>query len=472
MVATTNNDRPQQHPFSLTRWMGKMWNTATTPSSALSGEEERTARLALTLMVVALLLLSIGLLHSTYRQLEDAALGISQNLNYVAMPLIAGFLLIVAYALTRTHNYRYGIYVLVAAPVAGLALQSVLVGNHTLSQYQVYYMLAGTVLASLLLNLRETLILSVVHIIAINLFIWSTSSWTYTALGDELIFHAMLPALLLVSASVRGRYLKRIDTQIQELTELSEAERAARQRAERSDQVKSAFLASMSHELRTPLNAIINYTKFVANGTLGEVNDEQREVLNDSADSAEHLLNLINDVLDMSKIEAGSLTLFVEDNINLQKILNAALTTARVLAKDKPIVVDLVTTDPLPAIQGDRQRILQILLNILSNAVKFTKEGKIEITAQQAGDELRIAIRDSGPGIAPEHHADVFLPFKQTTTGLRQGGGTGLGMPISKSLAEAHGGRIELQSELGTGSTFIIYLPIRSPNAITLPLAA
>lgn len=243
---------------------------------------------------------------------------------------------------------------------------------------------------------------------------------------------------------------------------------AARAQAERSDQVKSAFLASMSHELRTPLNAVINFTRFVIDGDTGPVNEQQIELLTEVVTSAKHLLNLINDVLDMSKIEAGSLNLFIEDDVNLNALVGNIVTTGRALLAGKPTRLNAEVDENLPLIRADRQRILQILLNILSNACKFTEEGDIRIKASQKDGEVLISIADTGPGIAPEDQAMVFEAFKQTTTGLRQGGGTGLGMPIAKSLAEAHGGRMWLESEFGKGATFYVALPIKSEALMPL----
>jgi len=233
-------------------------------------------------------------------------------------------------------------------------------------------------------------------------------------------------------------------------------------RAERSDQVKSAFLASMSHELRTPLNAVINFTKFVAKGDLGPVNADQKETLEEVVNSAKHLLNLINDVLDMSKIESGSLNLFVVDDVDVKAIVNQAVTTGKALLENKPVEIQVQMADDLPLIRGDRHRLTQVLLNIMSNACKFTERGHISIVAKRTTDDVIIAIKDTGPGIAQEDLHAVFEAFKQTTTGLRKGGGTGLGMPITKSLIEAHGGNIVLESKLDEGTTFTVTLPIQS----------
>lgn len=234
----------------------------------------------------------------------------------------------------------------------------------------------------------------------------------------------------------------------------------AREEAERANNVKSAFLASMSHELRTPLNAVINFTKYVAKGSAGPVNSEQRDTLFEVIESAKHLLNLINDVLDMSKIEAGSLRLFIEQNVDLQPIIESAAATGRALLHDKPVQLSTEVAPDLPRMTADRQRVMQILLNVISNACKFTDEGRIVLRAFQTEDEVIIAVEDTGLGIAAEDQSAVFEPFKQTDTGLRKGGGTGLGMPISRSLVEAHGGRLWLDSTPGKGSTFYVALPI------------
>lgn len=262
--------------------------------------------------------------------------------------------------------------------------------------------------------------------------------------------------------SLAGRLQSLIGDLNQQVKEAQEA----REAAERSDQVKSAFLASMSHELRTPLNAVINLTKFVAQGDLGPVNEEQEETLMESVDSARHLLSLINDVLDMSKIEAGSLNLFVREDVDLTKIINMSITTARTLVGEKPVEVRSKVSSDLPSIRGDEQRLRQIFLNIVSNAAKFTTEGYIELRATCESDEVILAIEDTGVGISKEDQELVFDAFKQTDSGLRKGGGTGLGMPISKNLVEIHSGRLWLQSEPGKGTTFFVALPVKAEELV------
>jgi signal transduction histidine kinase len=215
----------------------------------------------------------------------------------------------------------------------------------------------------------------------------------------------------------------------------------------------------MSHELRTPLNAIINFSKFLKRGIAGPITQEQENLVTDIAESGQHLLNLINDVLDMSKIESNSLKLFIEPEIDFRKIVQAALDYTRPLLENKPVEIQQDIATEIPLISGDRRRLLQIMLNVLSNACKFTEQGQICVKVTSEATCLHVAIADSGPGIAPEDYEDVFKPFKQTESGLRQGGGTGLGLPICRSLTEAHNGRLWFESEVGKGTTFFIDLP-------------
>lgn len=243
---------------------------------------------------------------------------------------------------------------------------------------------------------------------------------------------------------------------------------SAREQAERANQVKSMFLASVSHELRTPLNAIINLTKFVGLGLYGGVNDEQVDILSKVESRSKHLLNLINDVLDISKIETGSLELFIEDGVDISEIVQTTIDTAQSLIIDKPVIITLDRQDTLPSITGDAQRIQQIVLNLLSNACKFTDEGEIQVKVYLEDEEIIISICDTGMGIHPDNREVIFEAFRQTKDGLRKGEGTGLGLPISRRLAEAHEGRVWVQSQVGIGSTFYVALPVNTSLIPTL----
>lgn len=241
----------------------------------------------------------------------------------------------------------------------------------------------------------------------------------------------------------------------------------ARRVAEHADSVKSKFLAAMSHELRTPLNSVINFTQFVSRGIMGEINNDQKEVLEIAIRSAQHLLNLINDILDISKIESGELVLLIQDNIDVVKILQEVETTATALLKEKPAVTfHKEYLGKLPQIQCDRKRIIQVILNIISNACKFTEKGRVSLRAIPTEQDVLIIVQDSGPGIPTDEHETIFRAFHQSEHGIKSGQGTGLGLPISKELVEAHGGKLWLESVVGQGTTFYIQIPIHPPKDI------
>jgi signal transduction histidine kinase len=372
-------------------------------------------------------------------------------------------ILLVGYLSTRTPYYELSAYITTFIPVVG-------VGLPTLTAYAPEYiavLIVTPVVSSILLSSRMTFVAGML-VMLVSLVSYMVSGSGQSTLQFIILFVLLLiVALVMTVASIlREQQIASLEIAREQLREQVEIAEKARQQAERSDHVKSAFLASMSHELRTPLNAIINFTRYVVKGTLGPLNPEQTDALTDVVESAKHLLNLINDVLDMSKIEAGALRLFVEDNINIHAILESIITTGRSLVADKPIQIHADYPATLPLLRGDRQRITQILLNLMSNAVKFTAQGSVTLTAYAQNALLILAISDTGMGIAPEDQKAVFEAFKQTDAGLRQGGGTGLGMPITKSLVEAHGGSIRLESELGKGTTFFITLPIKADHLL------
>jgi signal transduction histidine kinase len=236
---------------------------------------------------------------------------------------------------------------------------------------------------------------------------------------------------------------------------------AAREKAEEADRIKSQFLASMSHELRTPLNAILNFTEMTRDGVLGPVNEQQQDVLSKSLNSSLHLLSLINDVLDVTKIHSGMMRLFLEENVNLHDEISAVAAAAGSLVKGGEVRFITDIAPDLPLISADRRRVRQILLNLIGNAAKFTEAGTITLRAERIDDAIVFTVADTGPGISADDLARIFDSFVQTPDGVRQGGGTGLGLPLAKGLAEAHGGSISVESTPGKGSTFRVTLPIQ-----------
>jgi signal transduction histidine kinase len=226
------------------------------------------------------------------------------------------------------------------------------------------------------------------------------------------------------------------------------------------DRLKSEFLASMSHELRTPLNSIIGYAEVILDGIDGEINDEVTEDVTAIYNSGKLLLNLINDILDLAKIEAGQLALDLEQ-VNLHTFLESVTDTSRILLKDKPVELKVDLEAAPREIVADRLRIEQILNNLLSNAAKFTEKGSIIVSAKPEGEWVRISVTDSGIGIPKEKLGLIFERFRQADQSTtRRAGGTGLGLAITRQLVELHGGQIEVQSEVGRGSTFSFTLPL------------
>jgi signal transduction histidine kinase len=225
---------------------------------------------------------------------------------------------------------------------------------------------------------------------------------------------------------------------------------------------KSEFLANMSHELRTPLNAILGFSEVLLERMFGELNDKQAEFVQDILGSGRHLLSLINDILDLSKVEAGRMELHCAP-FNLPLAIESAVSVVRERASRHGIALHLAVDDALGEIVADERKVRQTLLNLLSNAVKFTPEGgKIEVKAALAGNWAEIAVRDTGIGIATEDQATIFEEFRQVGGPRTQAlEGTGLGLALAKRFVELHGGTIGVQSAVGTGTTFTVTLPLR-----------
>jgi len=223
---------------------------------------------------------------------------------------------------------------------------------------------------------------------------------------------------------------------------------------------KSQFLANMSHELRTPLNAILGYAELMTDGAYGEPSEKMLGVLKRLEANGKHLLGLINDVLDLSKIEAGQLVLELSD-YSVQDIAQTVRSTLEPLAADKKLAFKLELGPGLPLGHGDGRRLTQVLINLVGNAIKFTDAGEIAIKAEARNGSFYISVRDTGPGISPADQAKLFQEFQQAENAItRKKGGTGLGLAISKRIIEMHGGKIWVESQPGRGSTFAFTLPV------------
>ena len=231
------------------------------------------------------------------------------------------------------------------------------------------------------------------------------------------------------------------------------------QELETASRHKSDFLATMSHELRTPLNAIIGFSEVLHEQMFGELNERQLAYVDDVLEAGKHLLSLINDVLDLAKIEAGSMELELSQ-VAIPEVLRSAVSMHSERASRGEVELSLTTEPEEITISADGRRVRQIVFNLVSNAVKFTPaEGRVDVSARLDDGQVEIAVADTGPGIAPEELETIFEEFKQATDGKRAEG-TGLGLPLSRKLVELHGGRLWVESAAGNGSTFRFTLPV------------
>ena len=227
-----------------------------------------------------------------------------------------------------------------------------------------------------------------------------------------------------------------------------------------ASQHKSQFLANMSHELRTPLNAILGYTELMADGAYGEPSEKMLGILKRLGANGKHLLGLINDVLDLSKIEAGQLELELSE-YSIQDITQTVRSTLEPLATDKKLAFKLELAPQLPTGRGDGRRLTQVLINLVGNAIKFTDAGEVALKAEAYNGSFHVLVRDTGPGISAADQAKLFQEFQQADNAItRKKGGTGLGLAISKRIIEMHGGKIWVESQPGQGSTFTFTLPV------------
>ena len=293
---------------------------------------------------------------------------------------------------------------------------------------------------------------------------------THSYIGVPLMSRDQVIGVLSVQSSRPNAYseedLRLLETVATQASTAIENARAYERLAETAeelreiDRFKTQFLANMSHELRTPLNSIIGFSRVMLKGIDGPLTELQSTDLQSIHNSGQHLLGLINSILDMSKIEAGKMELAIEE-LALPPVLDAVLDTTKALIKDRPVELRTILPDDLPTVRADAQRVRQVLLNLMSNAAKFTDEGLITLMAEVGPEFVTISVTDTGIGIEPEAQNRLFIPFQQVDgSTTRRAGGTGLGLAISRSFVDMHGGEIWVESVPGKGSTFSFTLPI------------
>jgi signal transduction histidine kinase len=236
---------------------------------------------------------------------------------------------------------------------------------------------------------------------------------------------------------------------------------------------KSEFLSNMSHELRTPLNAIIGFSEVLLQRLFGELNAKQADYLQDILDSGRHQLTLVNDILDLSKVEAGRMELELS-SFSLNETINSCVAMLRERASRRGIALEVESDKGIGAIEADQRKVKQVLFNLLSNAVKFTPEGgRITVRARESGSVVEVSVQDTGVGIAPEDQERIFEEFAQASSGKSMEASTGLGLTLAKRFVELHGGAMTLKSAIGQGSTFTFSLPLRrDTTAVPAPLVS
>lgn len=281
-----------------------------------------------------------------------------------------------------------------------------------------------------------------------------------SAISSMLLLAVFIAVFLRIKVKQRTAELEKLNKEMeQRIIERTKELEIAMEKAKESDRLKSAFLAVMSHELRTPLNSIIGFTGIMLQGLAGPLNEEQTKQMRMVQNSARHLLSLINDVLDISKIEAGQVELYYS-NFDLKEAIKKVLDIVKPLSDKKNLTLTYDIKEGVGNIETDQRRFEQIIINILNNAIKFTEHGEVRLVADYDEKYYVISISDTGIGIKPEDMDKLFKPFQQVDTGLaRKNEGTGLGLSICKRLIDMMGGEISVKSEYGRGSTFTIKIP-------------
>ena len=332
-----------------------------------------------------------------------------------------------------------------------------------LANRHAFYLMGGFVIASLLLALLLGFITSWSFILPVR---EAQGFLGRVAKGD------FSTTVTVDNRDEFGALAARMNNMSSELHRLYEGQRAAARQLEtlntqlgRASQAKSEFLANMSHELRTPMNAILGFTEMILDDIYGEVPPEIRDPIQDVRTCGQLLLRLINDVLDLSKIEAGRMELSLTD-YSVEEVVETARTSLRSLAAEKGLEFTAEVQPDVPVAYGDGKRITQYLTNLVGNALKFTKQGRVAIRVLLDGDRVVYSVTDTGIGIPADQLDNIFGEFRQVDASIsREFGGTGLGLSITKTFVELHGGRIWVESEPGRGSTFHFAIPLRVAEA-------
>jgi signal transduction histidine kinase len=441
---------------------------------------ERSIRIAV-LLILGLALASFAV--STFAFRDPWGWVSVPTLHIVALGMCA----ISAWLVAQQRIVQAG-WMLVATVLIGLSLLTYLGrqdGNVVRQISAMASYLLPPLLAALMLprsNIMPMAFISLALYCLVQFILPTTSTVTIpgldatTAIGTEVVLLLIIGMLLFAlrvefdnRLTVMGDSLRQTELAKQQAEIAKQQAEIDRQCAETADKAKSQFLANMSHELRTPLNAIIGYDEAMLGGMVGDFTPDQSRLLGHIQNNSRRLLNLINDILDLSKIESGSLEVFAAP-MSPQKMITETVESLRGLALDKKIEIEVSVSDSVPeVILTDSKKLQQVLVNLVSNAIKFTSQGSVTITADSVDkSNWQFTVRDSGIGIPSDALSYIFEPFRQVdNSDTRKFKGTGLGLSISKRLVEKLGGEIKVESTQGKGSIFTVIMP-----RVNLPEAA
>ncbi len=435
-----------------------LWRRLTEPDDAVKQPEHR--RQARLLAGILVFLIPLGLAASVVPPLLTPRPGYSYLRDPGFIGAMTGLLfLIIAYVFSRTQHYTIGSTItVVVIPVMAFGA---VIADPTLFELIMVYLSLVILLASLLFSIRGTLITVVALLLALEivpLFIPGMAPSSRPVI-NMLIFNGLMAALMVVGAAIRHRDLEQIEQQSHDLAEAVQA-------AEYANKLKDQFLANMSHELRTPLNAIIGFSEVMMMGLTGELPAESERAIERVHHNSERLLTLIDDILDISRIEAGRVEI-LRQPFKPTDLLNSVEQSVKPQASVKGLEIATLLDPNLPEmLLGDFKRLEQILINLTANAVKFTDTGRVLIALKRVDmDTWSIEVSDTGIGIPVHALETIFEKFRQVDgTSRRAYGGTGLGLAIVRELALLMNGNVKVQSKLRVGSTFTVTLPMLIPE--------
>ncbi len=472
---------PLQKTPEASRSLHTLWNRLIEPAPSITDTaERRQVRLLSTVLLVFMVLGLVVLLLVPF---------LNGTGTVSIVPLVTTIMVFIPYLLSRTKHYKIAASMLLLLVITGVMYPG-LTSTSATRVISFFFLVLPILLASMLLPKRAVIMLMIAVTVGLAALPVITGQ-VIPSLSSPVILMIISSALLMVFLNHRDGMERDRQAELKEALKQAEIANEAIAKAnselgtknqelaranalaKESARLKSEFLATMSHELRTPLNAIRGFTSIMLEGMGGEIDDEAQHMVTRIHSNGDRLLNLINDILDIAKIEAGRMEL-VQEALLPRQLVEQWQTQMSILAEQKGISFEVNVDPNLPeTVYGDGQRITQIATNLLSNAFKFTKEGKVTLDVEQAADTWLIRVSDTGVGIPPHALNYIFEEFRQVdSSSKREYGGTGLGLAIVRNLCRTMGGSVRVTSELGAGSVFTVVLPLNIETQPQLALVS